>query len=82
MANEIYRLRGTLATGPTLSIDFVTDNGTSDANAKVVGQSFATLMGCNVDVIDGDGVLVNNYTPGSQSGTVNCADGVKVCSGI
>jgi flagellar hook assembly protein FlgD len=83
MADETYRLRGTNSIGPSVSIDFVTDNGTSDANAKVVGQSFATLLGCNVDVYDGDGVLVDQYTPGDQSaGTVDSADGVVVSSAI
>lgn len=83
MADEMYRLRGTDSVGPAVSIDFVTDNGTSDAKAKVVGQTFATLLGCYVDVYDGDGVLVDNYVPGSQAGgTIAVSSGVVVSSAI
>lgn len=82
MADATYHLRGTNSTGPGLAVDFITDNGTSDAKAKTVAQSVSTLLGCNVSLYATGGTLINSYTPGSQSGTVNCADGVVVSSAV
>lgn len=82
MADAVYRLRGTNSIGPTISLDFVTDDSSSDANAKDVGQSVSTLLGCNLDVLGPDGSVVGQYTPGSQSSTVTLVDGVVVSSAI
>lgn len=82
MADVVYHLKGTNSIGPALSIDFVTDDGSSDANAKDVGQSVSTLLGCNLDVVLQDGTTLGSYTPGSQSSTVTLVDGVVVSSAI
>lgn len=82
MADATYRLRGTNSVGPAVSIDFIADDGSSDANAKTIGQSFSTLMGCNVDVFDAEGVYIDSYTPGSQGTTVSSPSGVSVASAI
>jgi hypothetical protein len=82
MANALYRLRGTNSVGPSVSIDFVTDDGSSDDNADDVGQSFSTLMGCKVQVLKADGTVLGTYTPGTQGTTVDCPSGVVVSSAI
>lgn len=82
MADAVYRLRGTNSVGPAVSIDFVADDGSSDADAKTVGQSFSTLLGCDVDVYVADGTLLGQYVPGSQGSTVTSPSGVSVASAI
>lgn len=71
MANATYRVRGKNSTGAALSIDILTDDGTSDANAKTMGQSIATLLGTAVTVFKADGTLINSYSPGTQGTTVS-----------
>ncbi len=82
MANAVYRLRGTNSIGPALSIDVITDNGSSDSNAKTLGQSVATLLGCDVTVLKADGTWIADYTPSTQGTTVTSPSGVSVQSAI
>lgn len=79
MANATYHLRGTNSTGAPLSVDILTDNGSSDSNAKTVAQSLSTLLGTAVTLFAADGVtVIEDVTPGTQSGSVS----VVVCSTI
>lgn len=73
MANALYHLKGSNGTGPAaMQIDFTTDNGSSDSNAKAVAQSLSTLFAINVTLYDATGtVVINSYTPGSQGSTVS-----------